>query len=93
MVMAVDTDGSGQIEFNEFLGILKGGEETSGNTMGDFFKGIINGSLIEGADTLPFNLVVGFYRRQMLMNAVTGDDKKAREKGEKILRAYSKYKE
>ncbi len=59
--------------------------------MGYFFKGIINGRLIEGADILPFNLVVGFYRRSMLMNAGTGDDSKAKVKGEKVLRAYSKY--
>ena len=59
--------------------------------MAEFFKGIIAGTLIEGADILPFNLVVGFYRRQRLLDAVTGENEEARNKGEKVLKAHSKY--
>ena len=88
MVEAVDTDGSGEIEFSEFLELIKGGDD---NTMAEFFKGIIAGSLIEGADILPFNLVVGFYRRERLIEGVLGADQKTREKGEQVLTNYSKY--
>ena len=42
--------------------------------MAAFFKGIINGTLIAGADILPFKLVVGFYRRKMLIDAIIGKD-------------------
>ena len=88
MVDIVDTDGSGEIEFPEFLELINSGES---NEMAAFFKGIINGSLIEGADVLPFNLVVGFYRRQRLLDAVTGENQEKKLKGEKVLKAYSKY--
>ncbi|CAG9327407.1 unnamed protein product [Blepharisma stoltei] len=83
---AVDTDKSGQIEFDEFLAILKGGDGSS--PMADFFKQMTKGTLTEDAKNLPFKLVVSSYRRKMLMEAVMTDDPNKKAKGEKIMKAY-----
>jgi len=43
IIATVDKDGSGQIEFGEFLGIIKAKTENSGNTsvLINFFKGFL----------------------------------------------------
>ena len=42
IIATVDKDGSGQIEFGEFLGIIKAKNDTSGNNsvLINFFKGL-----------------------------------------------------
>ena len=45
MVDEVDDDGSGQIEFPEFLSIMKGSveNEKEGENVNQFFKDVVNG--------------------------------------------------
>jgi Ca2+-binding EF-hand superfamily protein len=60
MISSVDRDGSGEIEFEEFLEVLKG---SSMSPMANFFKELTKGQLIRDADVLPFDLIVSNYRR------------------------------
>ena len=88
MVRSVDFDGSGSIEFEEFLTILKG---SRGNAaIANFFKGLIEGTLIKDAKTLPFKLVVSAFRRKMLMDSLMCRDLDRKEKGEKVMKAFAK---
>ncbi|OMJ82710.1 hypothetical protein SteCoe_16535 [Stentor coeruleus] len=88
MVRSVDFDGSGYIEFEEFLTILKG---SRGNAaIANFFKGLIEGTLIKDAKTLPFKLVVSAFRRRMLMDSLMTKDVDKKEKGEKVMRAFAR---
>ena len=71
MIKDVDEDGSGNIEFEEFLCIIKnkgGNEKTAKIT--EFFKNLSNGSL--GNKDLSFNLVVDKIRRDYMMNGILG---------------------
>ncbi len=44
MIMAVDDDGSGQIEFEEFLGIIQNSEDGEASAkINKFFKDMSNG--------------------------------------------------
>lgn len=88
MVKSVDFDGSGSIEFEEFLTILKG---SKGNAaIASFFKGLIEGTLIKDAKTLPFKLVVSAFRRKMLMDSLMAKEIDKREKGEKVMKAFAR---
>ena len=88
MVKSVDFDGSGSIEFEEFLTILKG---SRGNAaIANFFKGLIEGTLIKDAKTLPFKLVVSAFRRKMLMDSLMSKEVEKKEKGEKVMKAFAK---
>lgn len=88
MVKSVDFDGSGSIEFEEFLTILRG---SKGNAaIASFFKGLIEGTLIKDARTLPFKLVVSAYRRKMLMDALMAKENIKKEKGERVMKAFSR---
>ena len=88
MVRSVDFDGSGSIEFEEFLTILKG---SKGNAaIASFFKGLIEGTLIKDAKTLPFKLVVSAFRRKMLMDSLMAKEGDKKEKGEKVMRAFAR---
>ena len=83
MVKVVDSDGSGQIEFEEFLEIVKGNKESA--PISKFFRGLIDGKLIK-----DFRTVVSSYRRRMIMNALMCDDVKKKEKGERIMKAFAR---
>lgn len=88
MVKSVDFDGSGSIEFEEFLTILKG---SKGNAaIASFFKGLIEGTLIKDAKTLPFKLVVSAFRRKMLMDSLMAKEIDRKEKGEKVMKAFAR---
>ena len=62
----VDTSGSGEIEFDEFLAILKGGGETS-----QFFKDMSKGKI--GSKDLSFNIIVQDYRRKAMLDSLVKD--------------------
>ena len=58
MVDAVDADGSGMIEFGEFLSIIKNtGGDAKSQKIYEFFKGLTNGTFSGGSD-LSFNMLV-----------------------------------
>ncbi|CAG9318153.1 unnamed protein product [Blepharisma stoltei] len=84
----VDKDHSGEIEFNEFLSIVRRGEHNS--PIGNFFQGITSGKIMPGSKNLPFKLVVSNYRRKMIMEAVMGNDLSRKVKGERIMKATAK---
>ena len=88
MIKTVDSDSSGQIEFEEFLEIIKGSKESA--PISKFFKGLIDGNLIKDSKVLPFRTVVSSYRRKMIMNAFMCDDPVKKEKGEKIMKAFAR---
>lgn len=71
MVSQVDEDGSGNIEFPEFLGIIKnsGGDEKS-QKIYQFFKDMTLGKY--GSDG-EFNLLVQRLKRGNMMNAFIGE--------------------
>jgi len=83
-----DYDHSGHIEFNEFLQILRSGDTHS--PMGDFFKEMTKGNLVQNADVLPFNLVVSTYRRKMLLASTTHSDPITKMKADRVMKAYAK---
>ena len=85
MIDLVDEDGSGMIEFPEFLDIIKnsdGNEKTA--KINKFFKDMTSGSL--SGNNLSFNLLVQKLRRDYLMDAIMSGDTKKKEFGEKILK-------
>lgn len=88
MIRSVDVDDSGQIEFEEFLSIVKGKKDNAPITK--FFKGLIDGKLIKDSKVLPFRTVVSSYRRKMILKAFVGEEKKEKEKGEKIMKAFAR---
>lgn len=84
----MDIDNSGCIEFEEFLEILKG---SHGNqSMTNFFREIIEGTLIKNARDLPFKLVISAYRRKMIIDAMISGEGDKKEKGERVMKAFRK---
>lgn len=67
----VDEDGSGQIEFEEFLALMseiKNNPETKDAPIFGFFNGMLDGKLPEGMDkAIPFQLNVSQYRRKRIL--------------------------
>jgi hypothetical protein len=73
--MEVDDDGSGMLEFPEFLSIIKGGSN-SNDDAGDngsgaiyqFFKDLTSGSMkIDGNSNIPFSLFITSMRRRKIL--------------------------
>ena len=89
MIDMVDDDGSGMIEFSEFLGIIKnsdGNEKTA--KINTFFKDMTSGKL--KSEGLSFNLLVTKLRRDYMMDAILSGDPKKKEIGDKILKNVGK---
>ena len=73
MILEVDDDGSGQIEFAEFLGIINNSAaDASEGVAGvnQFFKDMVNGTL--GSKDLSFNIIVQNIRRKYMIDAILG---------------------
>lgn len=89
MIDSVDDDGSGMIEFQEFLGIIKNSDGNAKTTkINQFFKDMTSGKL--AGEDLSFNLLVQKLRREHLMNAILSGDAGKRELGVKILKNVGK---
>ncbi len=74
MIRLVDDDGSGLIEFQEFLGIIKNADANEKTAqINKFFKDMTSGKL-SGGEEISFNLLVQKMRREHLMNAILGEE-------------------
>lgn len=94
LIMSVDDDGSGRIEFDEFLRIIhnKSKKKAKGNEkITNFFKNLANDNISNESDLrhFSFKTIMGILRRSNLLKAFLSDDKKDKDEGEKILKAYS----
>lgn len=88
MIDMVDQDGSGMIEFNEFLAIIKNDRDPQIAKINKFFKDMASGHLAQ--QDLSFNLLVQSLRRDYMMDAIISDDPSKKEFGERILKNASK---
>lgn len=80
----VDEDQSGQIEFPEFLKIIKGSEvDESSSKISTFFKDLCNGKF--GIKEISFPVFVNQMKRQSLIDAIKSNDPKLKFEGNKIL--------
>ena len=75
MINEVDEDGSGEIEFDEFLLIIKNSNtKNKSSKINKFFKDMTNNTLgFKGSDSLSFTMVVQGIRRGYMMDAITGE--------------------
>lgn len=96
LVEEVDEDGSGKIEFDEFLLIMRsikkregqGADAKGGSSLSDFFKDMIEGNLNRMGDMdneLPFMLNFSLYRRRRIMDAIMSNDDSKKKEGQKIM--------
>ena len=92
----VNQDGTGEIEFDEFLLIMrdiknKGAGLNSENSLYSFFKEMIEGNLDKRGDMdndIPFMLNFSLYRRKRIIEGITCNEDKDQEmkkKGLKIM--------
>ena len=99
----MDEDGSGKIEFDEFLSIMtkiKRGKSNGlkNSAMMDFFQStfelieeMISGELGREFDkNLTFKMNVSQFRRRQLMEAMMSENKEKKEKGTKIMQNFKK---
>lgn len=81
MIEHVDEDGSGQIEFEEFLLIIKNSDANEKTALiNEFFKNMSNGTLGSKKDretfaNLSFNLICCTIRREQMMKAILSEGK------------------
>lgn len=92
LVAEVDEDGSGKIEFDEFLLIMRSIKKGKGeSSLFQFFDDMVKGKLSKMGDMdkdQPFMLNISMYRRRRIMDAIMGDDKDNVSKkkfGQKIM--------
>ncbi len=84
MMNKVDEDQSGQIEFPEFLKIIKGQDvDESSSKISTFFKDLCNGKF--GVQEVSFPVFVSQMKRQSLIDAIKSNDPKLKLEGTKIL--------
>lgn len=85
LMSAVDDDGSGLIEFNEFLAIVRDGYN---DAICHVFKQMMAGQL--GDKNLSFSMLASTYRRRMLLDAMMAPaGAPSQERGKRIMRAFA----
>ena len=91
MIDAVDEDGSGMIEFDEFLGIIKNSDANEKTAkINKFFKDMTAGNITGESDEISFNMLVLKLKRSYLMDAIMGMDTDKKNFGEKIMKNVKK---
>ena len=94
LIESVDDDGSGRIEFDEFLRIIhnKSKKKEKGNEkITTFFKNLANNSVTNEYDlnTFAFKTSMNILRRDNLLKAFLGKTEDERIEGTKMLKAYA----
>ena len=94
LISSVDDDGSGLIEFGEFLRIIhnKSKLKTQGNKkITTFFKQLANDKLGGDSDLkhFSFKTIMDIMRRKNLLKAFLSKNPEEKKEGEKVLKAYS----
>ena len=94
LISSVDDDGSGRIEFGEFLRIIhnKSKLKTQGNNkITSFFKQLANDKLGGNSDLkhFSFKTIMDIMRRKNLLKAFLSKNPEEKKEGEKVLKAYS----
>lgn len=90
----MDDDGSGQIEFEEFLKIIKSGASKTpakGNDTGPiykFFKDFTDGAYVVNNMEIPFKLLISKLRRECILDSMMSNSTDRMSKGKKILNNY-----
>lgn len=75
----VDADGTGKIEFDEFLEIIKNGNSTTKGgsekkvKIYQFFKNLTSGKFKQNGKEVLFKLFISGYRRARILDAMMGD--------------------
>jgi hypothetical protein len=79
IIKSEDDDGSGLLEFDEFLRIMKSGNSSSKGAsektikIYNFFKSLTTGKFNKSGKELIFRLFISGYRRTKILNAMMGD--------------------
>lgn len=94
LINCVDDDGSGRIEFDEFLRIIhnKSKKKEKGNEkITNFFKNLANNNVSKVHDltTFSFKTSMNILRRDNLLKAFLGKSEEEKGEGSQILKAYS----
>lgn len=89
LVAEVDEDGSGKIEFDEFLLIMRSIKKGKGeSSLFQFFDDMVKGKLSKMGDMdkdQPFMLNISMYRRRRIMDAIMGNEDQKKKFGQKIM--------
>jgi centrin-1 len=93
LIDSVDDDGSGRIEFDEFLRIIhnKSKKKSKNNEkITTFFKNLANDNISNESDLkhFSFKTIMGILRRSNLLKAFSKESKD-KDVGEKVLKAFS----
>lgn len=94
LIESVDDDGSGKIEFDEFLRIIhnKSKKKAKGNEkITNFFKDLASNNISHESDLnhFSFKTIMRILRRDNLLKAFKPKTDSEKMEGEKILKAYS----
>ena len=94
LISSVDDDGSGRIDFGEFLRIIRNKSKlkTQGNKkITTFFKQLANDKLGGDSDLkhFSFKTIMDIMRRKNLLKAFLSKNPEEKKEGEKVLKAYS----
>ena len=92
LVAEVDEDGSGKVEFDEFLLIMRSikkkdkekDKDQTGSSLNDFFKDMVEGNFSKMGDMdneMPFTLNYSMYRRRRIMDAIMESDEVKKKDG------------
>ncbi len=93
LIESVDDDGSGKIEFDEFLRIIhnkskKKSKDKNNENIKNFFKQL-TGNGFQGLNNFSFKTVMFILRRQNILKTFIGKSEQEKSEGEKTLKAYS----
>lgn len=88
MIKEVDEDLSGQIEFDEFLMIIKNSDAVSKNAkINQFFKDMSSGKL--GGKDLNFSVFVNNIKRKYMLDSFLSKKKEEKKYGDRIFKNMS----